>query len=75
MPTVVVSFISNIGPYRPSHTVSSPLCFLYSQGIVYKEIGYKDMLLKIDYDFKKTTTTHCSVPMLKHPSDKAGPSH
>ena len=51
------------------------LCLLYSQAIVYKEIGDKSMLLNIDYDFKKTTTAHCSVPMLKRPSDEVGPSH
>ena len=54
---------------------SLSLCLLYPQVIIYKEIGYKNMLLKIDYNFKKTTTAHCSVPMLKCPNDEAGPSH
>ena len=47
----------------------------YSQVIVCKEIGYKTMPLRIDYNFKRTTPAHCSVPMLKCPSDKVGPSH
>ena len=51
------------------------LCLLYSQVIVYKGIIYKNMFLRIDYNFKKTTTAHCSLPMLKRPSDEAGPSH
>ena len=42
--------------------------------MIYKEID-KTMLLNIDYDSKMTTTAHCSVTMLKRPSDKAGPSH
>ena len=33
------------------------------------------MLLRIDFNFKETTTAHCSVPMLKRQSDEASPSH
>ena len=51
------------------------VCLLYSQVIVYKRIIYKNMLLRTDFNFKKTTTAHCSVPILKRPSDEAGPSH
>ena len=51
------------------------MCLLYSQVFVYKDIGNKNMLLNIDYNSKKTNTAHCSVPMFKRPSDKAGPSH
>ena len=32
-------------------------------------------LLNRSFNFKKTTITHCTVPMLKCPSDEAGPSH
>ena len=62
-------------PSRPTPTTTTTMCLLYSQIILDKEIGDKNMLLKIDYDFKKTTIAHCSVPMFKRPSKKAGPSH
>ena len=48
MAPAVVSFIGIIAPYQASHTVLPYL--LYSQAIIYKEIGDKNMLLK-------TTTT------------------
>ena len=68
-------------PFWPSHTVSPPvlsfalLRLLYSQAIVYKELLAKNMLLRIDSNFKETTTAHCSVPMLTRLSNEAGPSH
>ena len=79
MPLAVLYSISSIVRYRLSHTVPPParcLCLLYLQVIVCKGIIYQNILLMIDYDydFKKTTTEHCSVPMLKRPSDEAGPS-
>ena len=44
-------------------------------GLPYSQIRQQQkMLLRIDFDFKKTTTAHCSVPMLTCPSDEAGPS-
>ena len=48
------------------------LCLLCSKAIIDKEIG-KNTFLDI-HDFEMTTTAHCSVPMPKRPSDKAGPS-
>ena len=73
MPPAVVSFISSIATLLAvSHCFpSSSLCLVHSQVFVYKEIGYKNMLLRIDLIFKKATTAHCSVPMLKRPSDEA----
>ena len=50
---------------------SYPLTTIYKNTL----LVYINMLLRIDCDFKKTTTAHCSVPMLKRPSYEAGPSH
>ena len=74
MAPAVASFISSIARYQPSHTVyplRHSLCLLYLQAMVYKEID-KNMLLNVEYESKKTTTAHCSVPMPKRPSNKAG---
>ena len=65
-----VSFIGSIAPYKP---LQRSLCLLYSQVFVYKEIGNENMLLNIDYNSKKTTNTHCSVPMFKRPSNETAP--
>ena len=54
------------------HPVASPLTS--SSLLVYKKMVNKKMLLGIDFT-KKTTIANCSVPMLKGPSDEAGPSH
>ena len=45
------------------------LCYIIAQ--VYPPFPF----FLIDYNFKETTTAHCSVPMLRRPSDEAGPSH
>ena len=65
----MVSFISTIASYLRSHTVplQGSLCLLYSQAIC--------LLLGIDFNFEKTTTADCSVPILKCLGDEASPSH
>ena len=47
-------------------TLQRSLCLLCPQVIVY---------MLSDINRKKTTTAHCSVPMIKLPSDEAAPSY
>ena len=56
----MVSFISRIAPYRPSHTVPlfrHSLCLLYLQAIIYNEIDKN--ILSIDYE--STKDHHCAL--------------
>ena len=68
---VVVSFISSIASYRLSHTVFPPVLSVFA---LFTGDCLQKLLLKIDFNFKETTTGYCSVPMLKLLSDEAGPS-
>ena len=76
MPLTVASFISNIALIGclTLYPLQRSLCCSIHKVFVYKGSGYKNMLLLID-NFKKISTAHCSVPMVKHPSDEAAPSH
>ena len=82
-PTVVPSS-SSIVPYRLSRTIPPPTLsmfalFTFSGALrvclvclVCRHVSSKNTLFQ---HFELTSTTaHCSVPMPKHPSDKAGPS-
>ena len=82
-PTVVPSS-SSIVPHRLPHTVPPPTLsmfalFTFSDALrvclvclVCRHVSSKNALFQ---HFELTSTTaHCSVPMPKHPSDKAGPS-
>ena len=45
--------------------------FALLAALVDKEIG---KIVLLNHDFEMTTAAHCSVPMPKRLSDKAGPS-
>ena len=69
----VVSFISTIASYRLCHIVAPPALSVFT--LFTQVVRLQNVLLRIDFSYKKTTTAHCSVPMLKRPSDEEVPSH
>ena len=59
-------------PAAPQLPTRLLLCY-YTQLSAHTRL--QKMLLRIDFNFTEITTAHCSVPMLKRPSNEAGPSH
>ena len=66
-----------ITPHRPSHNVSPPALSVFTlfTGNCLHENRLRSIFLRIDYNFTKDHHRTLLCPMLKRPSEEAGPSH